>query len=179
MNEARKASFFPYIFFLFILLSAAYFAGGVFTFPDVSYTNFQNYLQYCLQHPFVNWWSDKTPVFLLLAFTIWLMMISYYLTNARRYMHGREHGTACWGDVREQCRKLEDKNGMNRILTQNFHMAPYVPYLNGNILILGGPGSGMCDSKILISIALIKHQIIPRNGIISRIYLHLKTSYYT
>lgn len=142
MNEARKASFFPYIFFLFIFLSAAYFAGGVFTFPDVSYTNFQNYLKYCLQHPFVNWWSDKTPVFLLLAFTIWLMMISYYLTNARRYMHGREHGTACWGDVREQCRKLEDKNGMNRILTQNFHMAPYVPYLNGNILILGGPGSG-------------------------------------
>lgn len=40
-------------------------------------------------------------------------------------------------------------------------------------------GYKLCNSKILISIALIKHQIIPRNGIISRIYLHLKTSYYT
>lgn len=68
--------------------------------------------------------------------------------NAKKYRHGREHGSARWGNAKDIEEYKDPVFGNNVILTQTEHLTmnsrPKNPKTarNKNVLIVGGSGSG-------------------------------------
>ena len=73
------------------------------------------------------------------------MAILMYYTSKRKYMPGKEYGTARFENPQRVNHILMDKDeNFNRILSQNVKVSLDFRKLklNGNILICGGAGAG-------------------------------------
>lgn len=86
--------------------------------------------------------AGHTAAFVVVVVVIWLVLLSNYLFRAGLYMHGKEHGSAGFANLRELQRKyVQDEN---IILSQNLSIGldMYRHQHNLNILVVGGSGSG-------------------------------------
>lgn len=91
------------VFFLLLLGMGviAYYLCGLFLIPDITFENFQEGLLYIVQHPFKNWWTEKTPAFFGVAFLLWIMFVAWYLNYYRNTQFGVEHGSEQWANVKQ------------------------------------------------------------------------------
>ncbi len=148
MVDRRRTPWGAFFLLLAVLCVAAYFIGGLFALPDASLANYQEGLAYVLQHPFQNWWNDKTLGFLGVAFIAWVMLVAWYTDYYRNNHFGIENGSEQWGDVKKLSKTLRDKDeDKNTQLSQNIAVANDL-LSNRNILIIGGSGSYKTTSVV-------------------------------
>lgn len=105
---------------------------------------------------------------------IWILISSYIITNKKKYITGKEYGTAEWGKASDitalhsenQLKKAlktaktqEEKNEIREryidsdaILTSTERVSIYNREMNNNILVLGGSGSGKTRSFVMPNI---------------------------
>ena len=119
-------------------LNAAWEPGmDIFTYPDV--------LNQVVGQPFENYWNGNTLKVSGIVLLVYIMVILVYITDDRKYMPGKEYGSAQWADPKTVCRDLEDKiPEENKSFSQNVKMSidARVTELNNNTLIIGGSGAG-------------------------------------
>lgn len=119
-------------------LNAAWEPGmDIFTYPDA--------LNQVVGQPFENYWNGNTLKVSGIVLLVYIMVILVYITDDRKYMPGKEYGSAQWADPKTVCRDLEDKiPEENKIFSQNIKMSidAKVTELNNNVLIIGGAGAG-------------------------------------
>ena len=86
--------------------------------------------------------AEHTAAFVVVVIVIWLVLLSNYLFRAGLYMHGKEHGSAGFANLRELQGKYVQEQ--NIILSQNLSIGldMYRHQHNLNILVVGGSGSG-------------------------------------
>ena len=131
------------VFFLLLLGMGviAYYLCGLFLIPDITFENFQEGLLYIVQHPFKNWWTEKTPAFFGVAFLLWIMFVAWYLNYYRNTQFGVEHGSEQWANVKQLSKTLRDKDDMkNTYLSKNIAVSNN-KLSNMNMLVIGGSGS--------------------------------------
>ena len=98
-----------------------------------------------LMHPFKG--GDDRRILLWIVFfeTIYILAVLLYITKPKKYMRGREYGSATYMDPEEANRRFADvREDNNRILSQNVKMSLNTRKtgLNDNVLVIGGSGAG-------------------------------------
>ncbi len=133
------AVFFIPILWLFLLAASIYSSGQ-------SLFSLLNLLIDKLNNPLIFSLNNHSLRFSLIAAIVYGFVISSYYTLRGNYRYGEEHGSAYWGNVKEVCKRYEDKKNpqKNLILTQNFKMSTDTRKHQRclNILCVGGSGSG-------------------------------------
>lgn len=113
--------------------------------PGMDITTYPDALNRVVGQPFENYWNDNTLKVSGIVLLAYIMLILVYITDDRKYMPGKEYGSAKWADPKTVCRDLEDKTPeKNKIFSQNIKMSidARVTELNNNVLIIGGAGAG-------------------------------------
>ena len=90
-------------------------------------------------------WQSHTPRFMLIALLAYAGAICIYYSSSQNRRPGEEHGSACWGNLKEINRRYKDKDdSKNVILTKNLRMS-----MNGKLhmrnllqIVVGGSGAG-------------------------------------
>ena len=98
-----------------------------------------------MNNPFSIRWTEHTPKFILIFLAAYLGTICIYYSSQQNRRPGEEHGSACWGNLKEINRKYRDKDdSKNVILTKNLRMS-----MNGKLhmrnllqIVVGGSGAG-------------------------------------
>jgi type IV secretion system protein VirD4 len=86
--------------------------------------------------------ADKN--LLIISSVIYMVGITWYFTEQKNYMTGKEHGSAKWG-TKDEFRKLYDKHLENNILftkDAKLSLNDRKTRKNNNVLIIGGTGAG-------------------------------------
>ena len=137
-----------------ISLLLGYLLGGLFILPGLTLETIQKGIAYILLHPFKHWWNEYSRYVLLGVVMVWMIGFSYYLSNQKNFMFGREYGSARWEDIKKFNRKYADymsrwknpKNytAQNRILSMNARISYNTSktLLNNNQFVVGGSGAG-------------------------------------
>lgn len=127
---------------LVFLLICGYYISGIFKLPGLTLGNVEEKLYYVIAHPFYNWWNHKTIVIMLLAFFVWIILITYIQYYYRDFHMDIEHGSADWLSPEKACSELKDSElRHNRILTQNVQVSLVQGLSNNNALIIGSSGT--------------------------------------
>ena len=154
MNNKYKIPWTTLFIVLFMMQAGSYYVSGLLSFPDVTMLNYEEKLVHIILHPFHPWWNERTPMVMGIAFILWLMGVSYFLTYYRNYHFNAEHGTASWAEVKEVSKRLADPNPMrNTIISKNISIG-FKALPNMNMLILGGSGSGKTTGIVIPNILL-------------------------
>jgi type IV secretion system protein VirD4 len=126
---------------------AAYFgylAGGAWETGMDIMTFYHAFCKVCAR-PFANYWCSSSPKAVATALIVYALLLIMYYTSQRKYMPGKEFGTAQFVSPKMVSRSLSgrDKN-YQRILSQNVRMSlnTRVTGLNDNVLVIGGSGAG-------------------------------------
>lgn len=102
-------------------------------------------LQDICEHPFRNYWTGRTPLFLVLGVVIDLQVTAYIIQQTGNFRFGQEYGTARWGKIKAINRRLaEEEESNNHILSEHLRVSydPDKSDMNNNQVILGGSGRG-------------------------------------
>lgn len=90
--------------------------------------------------------EDVDPNQLMIIFSlIMIMYLMWYLVKPKKFMAGKEKGTARWGNPKELKKIIDKKNPENNILfteTEKMSLNTRKTRKNNNGLIIGGSGSG-------------------------------------
>ncbi|MGI6144754.1 MAG: VirD4-like conjugal transfer protein, CD1115 family [Peptococcia bacterium] len=81
----------------------------------------------------------------LLFFSVfYFVMVAYYLTTRKKFMAGKEHGSAQWASKNEIKQLIDENDDKNVIFTQTERMSLDTRKTgkNLNMLIVGSPGTG-------------------------------------
>lgn len=118
-----------------------YYISGMFLYPDVNMSNYQEVLVDIFMHPMKNYWNEKTRGCLYLAAFGWMGLIIHYQYYHRNFVLGREHGSAEWADPKQVMATKGDKQG--RILSQHITISKSGKKIaNNNMIVVGAPGTG-------------------------------------
>ena len=118
-----------------------YYISGMFLYPDVNMSNYQEVLVDIFMHPMKNYWNEKTRGCLYLAAFGWMGLIIHYQYYHRNFVLGREHGSAEWADPKQVMKTKGDKQG--RILSQHITISKSGKKIaNNNMIVVGAPGTG-------------------------------------
>ena len=120
-HQKRKAPVGAFFVLLIILVVICYLVSGVCNIPGVTILNLEQSLKYSFMHP-AEAWNEKSPSFMALGLVGWFMIVGWYLTYFRNY-HNNPYGSDDWRDVYEANEYYRDKNGDNRVLTQNLEVS--------------------------------------------------------
>ena len=110
--------------------------------------------------PFDNYINEYTLKAVAIAVGIYAMAILMYYTSQKKYMPGKEFGTAEFSEPKMVNKAIADKDeNFNRILSQNVKMSLDFRRLklNGNILICGGSGSGKTFYEVKPNLMQMPH----------------------
>ncbi|MEG0155831.1 MAG: type IV secretory system conjugative DNA transfer family protein [Lachnospiraceae bacterium] len=151
----NHAAYWYGLVFLWIL---AYFIAGAFYTDPVSgvldLTNFKAQFLTVITHPFdVVYLNAMTCVLWMLVSVFWLIQYGKAMEKSgKRYMKGKEMGSAKWEDVEAFNAALASPNaGENMILSQkgrkNYDAKK--TRLNNNVTIVGGSGAGKGASAVI------------------------------
>ena len=125
----------------------AYLLSGICNVPNLSLYNWESSLRYAFMHPLTAW-NDKSPLFLGVAFLIWMFLVQYYLFYYRNFGENI-HGNAEWLDAEEASKELKDKDPKkNRILTQNLQVSMEGALPNNNMLVIASAGDGKTTTLV-------------------------------
>ncbi len=136
-----------YVFFAFIVLHSCAVYN---TYEDFALQSIEQIEQFTNE---VSLHMQSTPLFVptiynlqqLLFFSMfYLILTAYYLTTRKKFMLGKEHGTAQWAKKSEGKKLLDKKKDNNIIFTQTEGMSLNTRKTgkNLNMLIIGSPGTG-------------------------------------
>lgn len=118
-----------------------YYISGMFLYPDVNMSNYQEVLMDIFMHPMRDYWNEKTRGCLYLAAFGWMGLIIHYQYYHRNFVLGREHGSAEWADPKQVMATKGDKQG--RILSQHITISKSGKKIaNNNMIVVGAPGTG-------------------------------------
>ena len=118
-----------------------YYISGMFLYPDVNMSNYQEVLVDIFMHPMKNYWNEKTRGCLYLAAFGWMGLIIHYQYYHRNFVLGREHGSAEWAGPKQVMATKGDKQG--RILSQHITISKSGKKIaNNNMIVVGAPGTG-------------------------------------
>ena len=120
------------------LLSACYKPG-----MDINY--FMERLDIVTGRLFADYWNVYSVKTIVGALCVYVCGMLMYITSQRKYMPGREYGTAVFANPYRITKKFGDKdNTKNRILSQNLRLSMDTrkTRLNLNFLVIGGSGAG-------------------------------------
>ncbi len=95
--------------------------------------------------PFADYYNERTIKAVVIALVVYAVALLMYLTSDKKFMPGKEFGTARFEPAERVNKILMDKDtSFNRILSKNVKMSLDFRRLklNGNILICGGSGAG-------------------------------------
>ncbi len=141
MWKKKKNSWILAAFSLVLCVMAGYYISALFTFPDVTLENYQQYLPEILSHPFRNYWNEKTRGCIYIAVFAWFGFMVYITTYYRNFLPGKEHGSAEWANIKLVMNAKGDLQG--RILSQNVTISTEADKIsNNNMLVNGSPGTG-------------------------------------
>lgn len=141
MIEKRKAPYGLFAFLLLLVLIVSYYLSGLYMIEDVSLMNLQENITYIFTHPFKSYFNDKSIACMTLGLLAWILFISWYTYHYRNFQFGVEYGSAEWGDIKEICKRLRDKDEQkNRELTQNLQISVNA-LSNNNTVIVGSSGT--------------------------------------
>lgn len=90
-------------------------------------------------------WHENSMKTILIFLLVYGLGIGIFLSSARNYRRGEEHGSAKWGDPKQLAAKYADKDrSQNLLFTNHVRMGldGRVHRRNLNVLIVGGSGSG-------------------------------------
>lgn len=147
--DRRKTPWGAFLFLLIVLCVITYFLCGLFKNPEITFDNFQEGLLYIVQHPFENWWTDRTTAFFGIVFLAWIMLVAWYLNYYRNTHFGAENGTEQWADVKKLSKILRDKDELkNTYLSKNIAVSNSA-LSNMNMLVIGGSGSYKTTSVVV------------------------------
>lgn len=152
-HKKRKAPVGAF-FVLFIIIEAiCYLISGICNIQGVTILNLEQSLKYSFIHP-AEAWNEKSPSFMALGLVAWFMLIGWYLTYFRNF-HDNPYGSDQWRDVHEANKHYRDKNGDNRILTQNLEVSLSLQgtLSNNNMAIFASSGcyktTGLVEMNVL------------------------------
>lgn len=144
------------IFFSILILIAAYYLSGLFTFEAINLDNLSAGLTEIFTHPFHDWWNVKTPACLGIGGIISIMASAQLIAQTGNFMFGKEYGDAKWADLKKLNKKLADKEeDNNRILSENLRVTYDTKRsdMNNNTLYIGGSGKGKGFRNIIPNLA--------------------------
>ena len=121
-----------------------YLVGGAW-YKGIKLKEFIDKFNKVCEEPQANYFNDNTLKCVVVVLFIYALAVIMYYTSQRKYMSGKEYGTARFESPLYVNKVLKDKDDANnRILSQNVRMSLNFRKLklNGNILICGGSGSG-------------------------------------
>ncbi|HQD53493.1 MAG TPA: type IV secretory system conjugative DNA transfer family protein [Peptococcaceae bacterium] len=135
------------VIYLFIAYTLLHFGTVLSTYEQVTIFNFNQFMTDFEQH------MNTNPIFQpdILAFKIlgffsvfYFLFVVYFLTTRKKYMTGKEHGTAQWGG-KNDIKPLLDKNPDQNIIftqTEGLSLNTMQTGKNLNAVVIGGPGTG-------------------------------------
>lgn len=91
------------------------------------------------------YWNETSAKAMLAALLVYMGAVLIHITGQKKYMPGREFGTAVFADPGRVSKKFADPDDRNnRILSQNVRMSMNTrkTRLNLNYLVIGGSGAG-------------------------------------
>lgn len=127
-----------------LVLYAAYMLNAAWS-PGMDITTYPDALNQILEKPFANYWNENTLKAMGIAILVYGMAVLIYVTDDKKFMPGKEYGSARFADVEAVCKMLRDKEDQNnKIFSQGIRVSinPEVTDLNNNVLIVGGSGAG-------------------------------------
>jgi type IV secretion system protein VirD4 len=127
-----------------IAVILGYLIGGAW-YKGIVYAEFMEAFKEVLRHPFGNYFHRHTFGMITATLGAYAIAVMIYYTDNRKYMPGKEYGTAKFESPDFVNRVLMDEDdNFNRVLSQNVKMSLDFRRLklNGNTLICGGSGSG-------------------------------------
>lgn len=113
--------------------------------PGMNIADYPEQLKLVFNKPFANYWNENTLKVQGIVIVVYIMAVLMYLTDDRKFMRGKEYGSAQFANPKTVCKLLKDKEEKNdKIFSQNTRLSiqPQVTELNNNVLILGGSGAG-------------------------------------
>lgn len=102
-------------------------------------------LDFVMGRPFDHYWNETSTKAIVAAVFVYVVAMLMYMTGQKKYMPGKEFGTAIFADPRQISKKFADKDeSKNRILSQNLRLSMNTrkTRLNLNFLVIGGSGAG-------------------------------------
>ncbi len=124
--------------FIGLVLCKAYRAAG-----NILYL--PGYFEEALKHPFKGEYGSDVLGWILFLETAYVIAVLMYKTRPKKYMRGREYGSAKYMDPEDANRRFADADEHNnRILSRNVSLSLNTRKtgLNDNVLVVGGSGSG-------------------------------------
>lgn len=185
MEKSNKVPIVLFAIGFLVSVILGYFIGGAFSFEDVNASNFFDKVEYVFEHPFHNWYNDKTIKIFFIFFVIFLMFYAVFLDSYyKKFMFGKEMGSAKWGNVKRFNKKLQDKtsykneknekkeqkknkgeeenieikvDGKDILLSKGLRKAYNTKQtlLNNNILLIGGSGAGKTAGFIIPNLGIL------------------------
>ena len=137
------------------LLNACYKPG-----MDINYL--MERLNTVMGKPFANYWNGTSIKGIVGAVFVYLIAMLMYMTSQKKYMPGKEFGTAVFANPVQISKKFADKDeGKNRILSQNLRMSmnTRMTRLNLNFLVIGGSGAGKTLFMVKPNLMAMTHRL--------------------
>lgn len=113
--------------------------------PGMDIGTYPDQLKAVLDRPFANYWNGNTLKVIGIVLVAYCMAMLIYMTNDKKYMPGKEYGSAQFANAKTATKNVTDKvEERNKIFSQYTRLSidPRVSELNNNVLILGGSGAG-------------------------------------
>lgn len=144
MKKSFRDTWLVWVILSVVVLYFAVIAATVYQ-DSMPLSEFMAAFSVAMNSPFAIKWSSHTPRFILAALLAYAGAICIYYSSSQNRRPGEEHGSACWGNLKEINRKYKDKDdSKNVILTKNLRMS-----MNGKLhmrnllqIVVGGSGAG-------------------------------------
>ena len=150
----------PVVFFI-VLFAAALYGGyclGPLSEKDLDLLTLRQDIEHALLHPLPFHFGSGTILGIGIAMVLWLLFFLTVLSNDKKYMFGKEYGSARLADPKELNEVLEDKDPRkNKILSEHLRMSmqSYYTKRNNNVVIIGGSGFGSLAVPVSSSLAAV------------------------
>ena len=137
----------PVVFFI-VLFAVALYGGyclGPLSEKDLDLLTLRQDIEHALLHPLPFHFGSGTILGIGIAMVLWLLFFLTVLSNDKKYMFGKEYGSARLAEPKELNEVLEDRDPRkNKILSEHLRMSmqSYYTKRNNNVVIIGGSGSG-------------------------------------
>ena len=141
----RKKQNIPFL--VFLLIAAIYFGYclGPLADKETDLLTLRQEIGHALSHPLPFHFGSSTLSGIGIAMAVWLLFFLTILSNDKKYMFGREYGSARVAEPKELNEVISDENPHNnKILSEELRMSlsSSVTKRNNNVLVIGGSGSG-------------------------------------
>lgn len=126
------------------VLIICYYLAAVFA-EDMDLASLAERMQYIYEHPFRNYWNNRTLLFLALGAVADLQITAYIIQQTGNFMFGKEYGSSKWGKIKAINKRIAEKiESENHILSKSLRMSynPQKSGMNNNQVIIGGSGKG-------------------------------------